>query len=41
MSDLLAGLVPWPIGDFSMFGPVEQRPLSFIAERLAAADLFA
>ena len=36
MSDLLAGLAPWPTGDFSVFGEVEQRPLSKIQKFVAA-----
>lgn len=36
MSDLLAGLAPWPTGDFSAFGEVEQRPLSKIQKYVAA-----
>ncbi|MGF7150188.1 pyruvate dehydrogenase E2 component (dihydrolipoamide acetyltransferase) [Sphingomonas zeicaulis] len=36
MSDLLQGLAPWPTGDFSMFGEVEQRPLSKIQKFVAA-----
>lgn len=36
MSDLLAGLAPWPTGDFSAFGEVEQRPLSKIQKFVAA-----
>lgn len=30
MSDLLSGLAPWPVNDFSAFGEIEQRPLSRI-----------
>ena len=36
MSDLLQGLAPWPTGDFSVFGEVEQRPLSKIQKFVAA-----
>jgi pyruvate dehydrogenase E2 component (dihydrolipoamide acetyltransferase) len=36
MSDLLAGLAPWPTGDFSVFGEVETRPLSKIQKFVAA-----
>lgn len=36
MSDLLQGLAPWPTGDFSMFGEVEQRPLSKIQKFVAS-----
>ena len=36
MSDLLAGLAPWPTGDFSVFGEIEQRPLSKIQKFVAA-----
>jgi len=36
MSDLLKGLAPWPTGDFSVFGEVEQQPLSKIQKFVAA-----
>lgn len=36
MSDLLTGLAPWPTGDFSQFGEVEQRPLSKIQKFVAS-----
>lgn len=36
MSDLLAGLAPWPAVDFSAFGEVEQKPLSKIQKFVAA-----
>ena len=36
MSNLLDGLAPWPVGDFSIFGDVETRPLSKIQKYVAA-----
>lgn len=38
MTDLLAGLAPWPHGDFAEFGPVETRKLSRI-QRLVGSFL--
>jgi len=36
MSDLLAGLAPWPVGDFSVFGEVEIVPMNKIQKYVAA-----
>lgn len=38
MSDLLANLAPWPVGDFSVFGEFEAVPLGKI-QRFVAANL--
>lgn len=36
MSDLLANLAPWPVGDFSVFGEVEIVPMNKIQKYVAA-----
>jgi pyruvate dehydrogenase E2 component (dihydrolipoamide acetyltransferase) len=36
MSDLLKGLAPWPSGDYSVFGPVEETRLSKMQRYVAA-----
>lgn len=36
MSDLLKGLAPWPSGDYSVFGPVEEARLSKMQRYVAA-----
>jgi len=37
MSDLLDGLAPWPVGDFSIFGPVDVEPMPRMQRYVAAS----